>query len=134
MKVAPSVETIMTRFPKKNHQIDTITGKPERLALNIIIEVITKNAASVPTLEEFDCSRASIEQLYLCQDKIQNFAIGTSGAITDETWMLQTTHVIKLSGILNKAVIKWQAQTTAYKTKARFITNFNKEQKISFHV
>ena len=59
--------------------------------------------------EEFDCSGASIEQLYLRQDAIQEFAVGTSGAITDETWMLQTTHVIESSGILNKAVLKWQA-------------------------
>ena len=59
--------------------------------------------------EEFDCSGASIEQLYLSQDKIQNFAIGTAGAITNKTWMLQTTNVIESSGILNKAVLKWQA-------------------------
>ena len=40
---------------------------------------------------EFDCSGASIEQLYLRQDELQDFAVGTSGAITDEWWMLQTT-------------------------------------------
>ena len=43
--------------------------------------------------------------------------------------MLQTTHVIESSGILNKAVLKWQVRTTAYKTKAGFITDFNKEHK-----
>ena len=79
--------------------------------------------------EEFGCSGASIEQLYLRQDKIQNFAMGTSGAITDKWWILQTTHVIESSGILNKAVLKWQAQNTTYKTKARFIVDFNKAHK-----
>ena len=59
----------------------------------------------------------------------KNNMIGTTGAITDATWMLQTTHIIKSSGILNKAVLKWQAQTTAYKTKAQFITDFNKYHK-----
>jgi len=33
--------------------------------------------------------------------------------------------IIKASGILNKAVVKWQAQPTAYKTKAQFITDFS---------
>ena len=69
--------------------------------------------------EEFDCSGASIEQLYLQQNEIQEFAVRTSGAITDKIWVLQTTHVIESSGILNllrpcKAILKWQARTTAY--------------------
>ena len=35
-------------------------------------------------------------------------------------------YVIEASGIFSsKAVIKWQAQTTAYKTKVQFITDFN---------
>ena len=51
MKIAPSVETIMARFPNKDHQIDTITGIPEHLALNIIFEALTKYAASIPTLK-----------------------------------------------------------------------------------
>ena len=34
-----------------------------------------------------------------------------------------------ISGILNKAVAKWQAQPTTYKTKAQFITDFNKYYK-----
>ena len=51
MKVAPTVADIMKGFPKKDHQIDAIPGKPERLALNVIFEALTKNAASVPTLK-----------------------------------------------------------------------------------
>ena len=43
--------------------------------------------------------------------------------------MLQTTHVIESSGILNKAVRKWQATTTAHKTKAQFILDFNEYHK-----
>ena len=33
---------------------------------------------------EFDCSGASIEQLYLGQDELQDLAVGTAGAITDK--------------------------------------------------
>ena len=79
--------------------------------------------------EDFDCSGASIEQLYIRQNEIQEFAISTSGAITDEWWMLQTTHVIESLGILNKAVRKWQATATTYKTKAQFILDFNEYHK-----
>ena len=43
--------------------------------------------------------------------------------------MLQTTHVIKSSGILNKSVLKWQGEPTIYKTQTRFITDFNKYHK-----
>ena len=71
-------------------------------------------------------TRASLESLYIHQDKIQEFAIGTSGVFTDEWWILQTTLVIESYGILNKAVLKWQAQIAIYKTKARFIVDFNK--------
>ena len=49
--------------------------------------------------------------------------------ITDELWVLQTTVVIENTGIMNKAVLKWQAQTTVYKTKAQFIVDFNKAHK-----
>jgi len=41
----------MAGFPKKEHQIDTITGIPERLALNMMFEALNKNAASIPTLK-----------------------------------------------------------------------------------
>ena len=41
IKVAPTVEAVMAGFPKKDHQIDTIPGTSERLALNILIEAIT---------------------------------------------------------------------------------------------
>ena len=51
MKIAPSVATLMKGFPKQEHQIDTITGKPERLAINILIEDIIENAASIATLK-----------------------------------------------------------------------------------
>ena len=51
MKVAPSVEAILAGFPKKEHETDTITGIPERLALNILFKALTKNAASIPTLK-----------------------------------------------------------------------------------
>ena len=74
---------------------------------------------------EFDCSRASIGQLYLRQNELQEFAVGTAGAVTDAAWMLHTTYVIESSEKLNKAVRKWQATTTAYKTKAQFILDFN---------
>jgi len=43
--------------------------------------------------EEFDCSGASIKQLYLRQNEIQEFAVRISGAITDKIWILQTTHM-----------------------------------------
>ena len=69
-------------------------------------DTVKANLAAL--IEEFDCTGASLEALFIRQDKIQRFAIGTSGAITDATWMLQTTHVIESSGILNKAVLKWQ--------------------------
>ena len=36
MKIAPSVETLSAGFPNKNHQIDSITGTPERLGLDIL--------------------------------------------------------------------------------------------------
>ena len=51
MKVAPSVEAILVGFPKKEHKIDIITGIPKRLALNIMFEALTKNAASISTLK-----------------------------------------------------------------------------------
>ena len=51
MKVAPTFADIMKGFPKHDHQIDTITGKPERLALDLLIEDITENAASISTLK-----------------------------------------------------------------------------------
>ena len=90
-------------------------------------DMIKANLAALN--EEFDCTGASLEALYIWQDKIQRFAIGTSGAITDATWMLQTTHVIESSGILNKPVLKWQGQAETYKNKPRFITDFNKYHK-----
>jgi len=90
-------------------------------------DVVKTNLAALN--DEFDCTGASIEQLYIHQDELQNFAIGTTGAITDELWVLQTTAVIENMGIMNKAVLKWQAQTTVYKTKAQFINNFNKAHK-----
>ena len=49
MKIAPSVEPLSAGFPNKNHQIDSITGTPERLRLNIFFEAITQNAASIKT-------------------------------------------------------------------------------------
>ena len=49
MKVAPTVADIMKGFPKKDYQIDAIPGKPERLALNILIEALRENAASIAT-------------------------------------------------------------------------------------
>ena len=51
MKIAPSVATLLKGFPKQEHQIDKITGKPERLAIDILIEDIIENAASVATLK-----------------------------------------------------------------------------------
>ena len=76
-------------------------------------------------------SGASIDKLYLRQDELQEFAVvGTAAdAITDEACMLYyTTHDIESSEILNKAVRKWQATTTAYTrlSKAQFILDFNK--------
>ena len=68
-----------------NHLLTTYGEKTD--------DMVLANLTAAST-EEFDCLGASIEQLYLRQDKIQKFAIGTSGAITDKTWMLQTTHDI----------------------------------------
>ena len=51
MKIAPSVATLAAGFPKQDHQIDAITGKPERLGLNTLLEAITKNTASIETLK-----------------------------------------------------------------------------------
>jgi len=50
MKVAPTVADIMKGFPKEDHQIDAIPGKPKQLSLNILIEALTENAASIATL------------------------------------------------------------------------------------
>ena len=71
-----------------NHLLTTYGEKTD--------DMVLANLTAAST-EEFDCLGASIEQLYLRQDKIQKFTIGTSGAITDKTWMLQTTHVIETS-------------------------------------
>ena len=87
------------------------------------------NASLDAITAEFDCSGALIEQLYLRQDELQEFAVGTAGTVTYAAWMLHTTHVIESSGILNKAVWKWQATTTVYKTKAQFILDFNEYHK-----
>ena len=51
MKLAPTVANIMKGFLKQDHQIDSITGKPERLAIDLLIEDITENTASIPTLK-----------------------------------------------------------------------------------
>ena len=51
MKIAPSVATLLKGFPKQEHQIDKITGKPERLAIDKLIEDIIENAASITTLK-----------------------------------------------------------------------------------
>ena len=48
-------------------------------------DMVKANLAALT--ETFDCTGASIEQLYIRQDKIQNFAIGTSGAFTNEWWI-----------------------------------------------
>ena len=55
MKITPSVKTLSAGFPNKNHQIDSITGKPERLGLNIFFEAITENDASIKTLKGGGC-------------------------------------------------------------------------------
>ena len=41
----------MKGFPNKDHQIDTITGIPERMVLNIMFEALTENTVSSPTLK-----------------------------------------------------------------------------------
>ena len=51
MKVAPTVAAFTAGFPNQDHHIDTITGKPERLGLNALVESITENAASIATLK-----------------------------------------------------------------------------------
>ena len=51
MKATPSIANIMKGFPKQVHQIDTITGLPECTGLNKMIEALTKNTASIPTLK-----------------------------------------------------------------------------------
>ena len=43
------VETLIAGFPNKEHSIDTTTGIPKCLALNIMIEALTKNAPSIST-------------------------------------------------------------------------------------
>ena len=49
-------------------------------------DMVKANLASLTG--KFDCTGASIEQLYYRQDEIQNFAIRTSGAFIDEWWIL----------------------------------------------
>jgi len=56
---------------------------------------------------DFDCTGASLDQLYIRQNELQNFAIGTTGTIDDSLWVLQTTAVIENTGTMNKAVLKW---------------------------
>ena len=41
----------MQGFPKQEHQIDTITRKPERLAIDLLVEDIIENAATITTLK-----------------------------------------------------------------------------------
>ena len=40
MEVAPTVTVIMKGFLKKDHQIGAIPGKPERLALNVLVATL----------------------------------------------------------------------------------------------
>ena len=55
MKIAPSVETLTAGFPNKEHQIDTISGKPEQLGMDILFTAITENAAFITTLKGGGC-------------------------------------------------------------------------------
>ena len=51
MKLAPSAEVILAGFPKKDHLFDAIPGTPEEPALNILIDGLHENAASIATLK-----------------------------------------------------------------------------------
>ena len=51
MKITPSVAKLLKGFPKKEHDIDTITGTPECKALNLLINDLWENAASMATLK-----------------------------------------------------------------------------------
>jgi len=91
-------------------------------------DMVKMNLAAL--IEDFDCTGASIEQLYIRQEDLQNFAIGTkNGTIDDKLWVLQTTAVIENAGTMHKAILKWQAWETAEKNKGNFITDFNKAHK-----
>ena len=51
MKITPSVAKLLKGFPKKEHDIDTITGTSECMALNLLINDLWENAASMATLK-----------------------------------------------------------------------------------
>ena len=90
-------------------------------------DMVKTNLAALT--DDFDCTGASIEQLFIRQEDLQNFTIGTNGTIDDNLWVLQTTAVIENAGTMNKAILKWQARATAENNKANFITDFNKAHK-----
>ena len=77
----------------------------------------------------YDCSQPSLEQLFVRQDRYQKFAADTPQAITDGYWILFTYNIIDSSGLLNKSCQKWDAELTAYKTKAQFRKDFTKYHK-----
>ena len=50
-EVAPSIEAILARFPQNDHLFDAIPGTLEQLALNILIDGLSQNTASIATLK-----------------------------------------------------------------------------------
>lgn len=85
---------------------------------NKTVKMLTKNLATMQA--DYDISQPSIEGIFIRQDELQLFALSTPQAIPDGYWLLYTLHVIDRSGILHKAIQKWNAKDEAYKTVAQF--------------
>ena len=91
------------------------------------VEMLTANMEAMQA--DFDISQPSIEGLFIRQDDLQLFAIGTPQAIPDGYWILYTLNVINKSGLLHKSVQKWNAEDDAHKTVLHFKTDFAKYHK-----
>ena len=91
---------------------------------NKTVKMLTENLAAMQA--DYDISQPSIEGLFIRQDKLQLFALGTPQAIPDGYWILYTLNVIDRSGILHKSIQKWNAETDAYKTIDQFKLDFTK--------
>jgi len=90
-------------------------------------EMLLNNESTMQ--EPYDCSGASLANLFYRQNVCQLFAVNETIEIPDGRWIAWTLKVIKDSGLFYKSCKKWEAQPAAFKTKAMFITEFNKYHK-----
>ena len=88
------------------------------------VKMLTENLTAMQA--DYDISQPSIDGLFIRQDELQRFALGTPQAISDGYWILYTLNVIDRSGLLHKSIQKWNAETDAYKTVIQFKLDFTK--------